>query len=302
MRVLVTGATGLLGQQLVGMLSQQGHEVTGLYHTGHNLVGDSCNASFRQCDIRRENELLDLLRRDHYCLDAIVHCAAITDVDRCEKDRDVAYRTNVLGTRHVLRCAEAFGARLIYVSTNTVFSGQHGNHAEDDIPNPSNFYSLTKLLAEEIVLTRRDSLIVRADILGIHPLRKQAINLVEWLVARINQNEDLSLFKDVMVNPISNITLAEILGILLTYTGDEQTFHVGSSDVASKAKIGRLIIDQFPKYTGKVQEISVDALGLAAKRPKETWLDTKKVVQKLQLNLPLIEKEIFRILQQTGVC
>jgi len=301
MHVLVTGATGLLGQQLVKTLSAKGHRVSGLYWAHPTYLVDQADVTYYRCDLRQEREVLSLFEQHEAHPEVIVHCAALTNVDRCEQDQSLAYAVNVLGTRHVLRASATVDARLIYVSTASVFSGQRGGYTEEDVPNPCNFYSLTKFLGEEITLTRHVNLVVRANILGIHPLRQETKNLAEWLIAMVRQNKDLKLFNDIKINPISNITLAEILAILLTYDGDQYILHVGSHDVVSKATVGRLVIEHFQGYSGQVQEVSIDELDLTAARPKEMWLDTRKVAQELHLQLPSVREEISRILCGVGL-
>lgn len=300
MHILITGASGLLGRRLAQTLSLQDHRITGLYCNHPTWVADRVNIAYYQCDLSREYELMTLFARHELRPEVIVHCAALTDVDRCEEDKILAYATNVLSTRHIFRASVRVDARLIYISTPSVFPGCRGGYAEDDVPSPSNFYSLTKLLGEEVVLSRPGSLIIRADILGIHPVRRQGKNLMEWLVRMVGQNNDLKLFYDVRTNPISDITLAEIIEALLSYDGEENIFHFGSSDIVSKADIGRLVIEYFQDYNGDVQEVSVESLGLTAARPKEMWLDTRKTVQELRLKLPTAQEEINRILHGAG--
>lgn len=76
--------------------------------------------------------------------DMIVHLAAYTDVLKAEKDHDLCYQTNVIGTRNMA----SLGIPMIYISTEYVFDGEKGNYLEDDYPNPQNFYAFTKLLGE----------------------------------------------------------------------------------------------------------------------------------------------------------
>lgn len=90
--------------------------------------------------------MLDITR-EIYCEEKpklIVHCAAFTDLVRAEKEKDLCYQVNVLGTRNLA----SLGIPMLYISTEYVFDGEKGNYAETDYPNPLNFYALTKLLGE----------------------------------------------------------------------------------------------------------------------------------------------------------
>ena len=93
--------------------------------------------------------------------DLIIHAAAYTDVAGGERERADAYRVNVLGTEHLVRAAK--GTRFVYISTEYVFDGQRGNYREDDIPNPVNYYALTKLLGELAVRQHPNTLIIRTS-------------------------------------------------------------------------------------------------------------------------------------------
>ncbi len=94
----------------------------------------------------------------------VVHCAAYTDVRAAESERERCWLVNVVGTRNVARAAREAGARLVHVSTDYVFFGDRGGYREDDVPGPvRNYYSLTKLVAEEVVRAQPDSLVVRTS-------------------------------------------------------------------------------------------------------------------------------------------
>lgn len=96
--------------------------------------------------------------------EVVIHAAAYTDVGRAERDRAACWSVNVEGTRHVARAANEVGAKLVHISTDYVFSGETGDYREDDTPGPVvNFYSLTKLVAEEAARAARRHLILRTS-------------------------------------------------------------------------------------------------------------------------------------------
>jgi dTDP-4-dehydrorhamnose reductase len=93
----------------------------------------------------------------------VLHLAAYTNVAKAELERNQCWRVNVDGTRNVARAAQQFGARMVHISSDYVFDGERGNYVETETPSPSNFYSLSKLVAEEASRQARDSLIVRTS-------------------------------------------------------------------------------------------------------------------------------------------
>lgn len=93
----------------------------------------------------------------------VLHLAAYTDVASAEQQKDLCWKVNVEGTRNVARAANQVGARMVHISSDYVFDGERGNYLESDTPNPSNYYSLTKVVAEEASRQARDVLIVRTS-------------------------------------------------------------------------------------------------------------------------------------------
>src|SRR6516225_2414911 len=139
MRVVITGAGGQLGQDLVRLFRHAGsrHEVNG-FRRDRLDVGD------RDAVL----QLMGALRPD-----VIVHAGAWTAVDACEADPDRAYRVNALGTRHVAQAARLTGAHVVYISTDYVFDGTATRpYREWDDPNPLSVYGRSKLAGEKEVL------------------------------------------------------------------------------------------------------------------------------------------------------
>jgi dTDP-4-dehydrorhamnose reductase len=136
-RVLVTGAGGRLGAELISVLQARGAAVTGVGRADFDLGGRE--AVHRAIERHRPR--------------AIFHAAAWTAVDACEDDPDVAYRVNALGTRNVCEAAAIVGSRVIYISTDHVFSGEKASpYDEFDDPAPRNVYGRSKLWGERYVL------------------------------------------------------------------------------------------------------------------------------------------------------
>ena len=145
--VLITGGTGSLGSELV------------------KLYPDSIHPSHIELDITNESAVVKLMAKAK--VDTLIHCAALTNIRRCEEDRKAAFVTNVEGTRNLVRALAKFqpDGMFVYVSTASVFYGDIGQYTELDVPYPKNFYSLTKLLGE-FAITESDLanyLIVRVN-------------------------------------------------------------------------------------------------------------------------------------------
>jgi dTDP-4-dehydrorhamnose reductase len=135
-RILVTGANGQLGSAIVSILQQQHLDVMG---TDRKIM-----------DITNQTQVFDVVKQVNP--DVIIHCAAYTAVDKAEEDKVNCYKVNVEGTRHLALVAKARNIEFIFFSTDYVFDGTKVDPYEvNDIPNPINYYGLTKYLGEEIV-------------------------------------------------------------------------------------------------------------------------------------------------------
>jgi len=276
--ILITGATGLLGSAVFKKLQRVGYAV--------------CDFSI---DIRDAAAMKNYTKK-HNNFDWIIHTAAITDVARCEKEQRLCYEVNVQGTRNIRNLAEKTGARLLYISTASVFSGDTGNYKETDLPYPKNFYNLSKLLGEQIVQEYPLGLILRINLIGIHPKGSRGLNFFEWLVDTIKSNKDIKLFNDIMINPLSNLTLAELISKLIKINPKKNILHFGSKNILSKADMGKLVIKFFKKYNGKAQFINTDEIANKTPGPKQMWLNVDYVQNKLGVKMPTLESEIKRIL------
>lgn len=139
MSILLTGGSGLLGQEL------------------HKHIEFLSPLRENGWDIKHDWKSIYAFRNRLNKVKLIVHCAAFTDLVRAEQEKELCYQTNVVGTRNIA----SLGIPLLYLSTEYVFDGTKGNYAEEDHPNPLNFYALTKLLGEYEARKAPRSVVVR---------------------------------------------------------------------------------------------------------------------------------------------
>ncbi|MEK7642696.1 MAG: SDR family oxidoreductase [Patescibacteria group bacterium] len=292
--VLVTGASGMLGLEVVRYFLGEGLNVTGLFHSNPKLIDKSIKHI--SCDIG-DTKSINSLAKKIPKLDLIVHCASMTGVDKCEKDKEGCFRANVIGTRNMVALAEKYKAKIIYISTGSVFSGEKGNYKEGDFLDPRNYYSFTKTLGEEAVLAYSKGIVVRATPIGIHASGRPQANFLEWMVDAIKSNKPLNFFTDVYINALSALTMAKFLFQLATKM-DRGVIHLGSKDRLSKADIGLMVVEAFKEYSGEVKLVSIDSMsGNFAFRPKEMWLNVG-YAKKLGLKMPNLKEEVKLIFKK----
>ncbi len=289
----------MLGLKLCGVLRRRGFYVIGSYHNDTGLLRDVDIFKKIRFDITSEKSV-EKLKKVFIRLDAIIHCAAMTEVNLCERNKKRCFAANVIGTKHVVDLASHFNAKLIYISTPMVFSGIRGNYTEQSRPKPLNYYSRTKLFGEREALKYNRSLVLRVNPIGIRPPGAHP-SFIQWFAWVVKKNQSFNLFSDVFINPLSTSTLSGVIAKLIK-DFRPGTLHLGSRDVVNKADIWKIVAARFPHFSGIVTESSVHitAAGKIARRPTKMWLSVKKAAR-LGMPCPLWRIEVIKVLQELGL-
>jgi dTDP-4-dehydrorhamnose reductase len=211
MRLLVTGAGGMLGQDVVRAAEADGDEVIALAR------GD--------LDVTDERAVAAALSDEQ--LDAVINCAAWTDVDGAESDPDGADAVNALGAANVANAAAQVGARLVHVSTDYVFDGdrsaEESPYVESDVPGPRSVYGASKLAGEEAVVAADGShAIVRSSwLFGVG-----GRNFVATMLALGAERDEVTVVTDQLGCPTATAHLAPALLALARDEDAQGLFHV----------------------------------------------------------------------------
>ena len=197
---------------------------------------------------------------------------------------------NVEATRRLASQTTRSGWRFVYISTDSVFDGARGDYSEDDVPAPVNVYARSKLAGEQAALAEApDALIIRTNFYGQN--RGAKLSLAEWLLDRLSAGTPIDGFDDVIFSPLFVNDLASFI-LKLTLAGQTGLFHLGASDHCSKYDFAMKIACAFQRDTSLVTHSSIQSLGLAAKRPLNTSLDTRKASRALGCRLPAVDEGI----------
>ncbi len=245
MKILVTGGAGYIGSTLVQELLSGGHEVTVLDSLmwGHHSLDEAFeHAGFRfvQGDVR-DALLVKALLQDQ---DAVVHLAALVGNSLCEKSQAAAAAVNVKGSQ-VIADALREDQLLIYASTGSVYGQSVGEACtEQTEPNPKGQYALTKLEAEKIFLSRRNTVVFRfATVFGVSPRQRLDLLVNQFVYEAISKGALLVMGKDY---PRSTVHIRDIAGAVRFAIDNHrlmrgQIFNVSSSEVVTKVQIAEQI-------------------------------------------------------------
>ncbi len=266
MKVLVTGAAGLLGSHFAAALSSDQHVIG---TDRHPWWGDQ-PVDFVEGDLLEPGFVPSLLAR--VGPDVLIHCAGLVNVDRCEQEPALAYAMNADLTARFARDL-APGALFVYITTDGVFRGDGSMATENTIPCPRTVYGRSKLHGEwDVQIVRREHLIIRSNFFGWSSGRKQSS--AEWLFAALTAGTPLTLFDDLFFTPIYVTHLVE--RVLSLVSGRHRgTFHVTGRDRVSKYQ--RALAERARLPTIPITIGSLDDAPLAAPRPKDISLNSDKL-------------------------
>jgi dTDP-4-dehydrorhamnose reductase len=293
--ILVTGASGLLGANLVMEARSRSKKVLALFNRNRVYFPDVKSV---QMDLLDTNKIKDLLLRYHPS--CIIHCAALTNVDWCEQHPSETLQFHKNVTRNIAQIADEIGSSMIYISTDSVFDGRRGNYSEKDRPNPQNVYAKTKLDGEFAVQKELERhLIIRTNIYGWNLQEKKSIG--EWMLDQFERNNPFLGFSDVICSPILVNDLSNIILDLI----EKETrglLHVGSNSPCSKYEFGKILAEVFSLNKDLIQPASIDSMHFIAQRPKNTGLTVSKVQEILMTNIPDVRSGLakFKKYRDTG--
>lgn len=280
MRVAVTGANGLLGGEAIAQLAGR-HEVLALGRGPCRLpAGPFAWTAADLGDGRTVGEALRAFRAE-----AVLHAGALTDVDGCERDPELAWRVNVGGTEQVARACRALGARLVAVSTDYVFDGERGPYSEDDVPNPRGAYARTKRCGEEAALLLAPDCAV-ARVAVVYAGRPGAkATFATQVVEKLSRGEPVRAFSDQLVSTTLAASGAARCLELLLETGYRGVLHASDATVLDRVELARRIARRFG-LAGEIVPVRTADAGLLAPRPLHGGLRVDRAAALLR-NRPL---------------
>ena len=278
MRIAVTGASGMLGTALIDEISNY----YDIFATSRSLGLAKKNITWNHFDLLDFKKLKNWLNKVNP--DVVIHCAAITDVDFCEKNPKIATLLHIQTTEIICGFCELGNKRMIYISTDSVFDGKKDRkYSETDIPNPLNIYSKTKYIAEKKVLSMNIGLVLRVNIVGLTKGKNNSFS--DWLLDGLISKKNLNLFDDVYFSPLHVNTLASVLKKIVS-NPIFGVYHCASNDYISKYEFGKKMAKIFDLPDSGIKKVSIDSMNFKALRPKNMALNIEKMSSSLEYDLP----------------
>jgi dTDP-4-dehydrorhamnose reductase len=287
MRLVVTGTGGMLGGNIARSWGVR-HEVRGL---DRNATWECKGDVLDLTDASRLDRRLEELEPD-----AIVHCAALTNVDYCEKHADAAAAVNVGVTRSLAEFSGRRRVPLIYVSTDAVFDGAKMKpYTEDDKVNPLNVYGRTKGDGELAVSESCDEfLIVRTNIFGWTRSRRKT-SFAEWVYENLANSRTIQMFTDIRYTPMYVGDFIDLLGLLME-SRRWGLYHLAGAEVCTKLEFGMLLQRCMAATTAIIEPASFTSRESAAPRSAYMALDSSKTARTLGVAIPGLDRGVERFL------
>ena len=264
MKFLVTGSAGLVGSQVVKDLTKQNHTVYSCYHDEKPSHGTSI-----QLDITDQDKIIQILQEIKP--DRIIHLAAMTDVDQCETQQELAILLNAKSTEILAKQAAKQNAFFVYVSTDYVFDGIKGMKKEDDSTNPLGFYGKSKLEGE-LTLNKLASswCIARTSTpFGIHHKKK---SFPLWVQESLEAKKEIPVLVDQFTSPTYVPNLSKMLIEVATrqITG---VIHLAGATRISRYELAELVADKLSLDKKFLIQTNTDEMNWKAQRPRDSSLD-----------------------------
>ena len=285
-KILITGAFGQLGTSLCKVLSNESILAAG------RVIISTKKYKCIELDITNQRKVAEIIR--NYKPDIIIHLAAMTDVDGCEKTPEIAFDVNVKATENLLT---SFTGKFIYISTDYVFDGEKGPYFEDDKVNPMSVYGKTKLYGENLVQQSDiDWVILRSNIIFSYSDRTKA-SFVNWVVDSLKKRQMITVVNDQWNNPTWTNDLAKVISKIIE-KDINGLYHYGGRDYLNRLEFAKMIASTFGLDGSLIKPITTSELNWLAQRPLKSGLYTNKIELDLGIEALPIQKALDEMVSQ----
>ena len=282
-KMLITGISGMLGGNLAHYF-RDWFQVAGVYHTNRVSIEGVSTIRADLADFEQTRKMIDSTKPE-----IVIHCASLTSIDDCESDQERANRANVQSTENLVNILKGSGARLVFISSDSVYDGENGNYKESDPAAPRNHYGRTKQLGEDALAQLPGSLALRTNIFGYNIRDKKS--LAESFLATLQQGGKIKGFTDAVFSSIYTFELARVIDIALQ-KNLSGLYNCGGRDSCSKHDFAVKLAELFGLDQSLISKSTLAEHGFKAPRGKNLSLDVSKLENALSYRLPTIDQSL----------
>jgi len=281
LRIMVTGAAGLLGLRLTTLLSEKFHVIAVTHQ--HEFPGNiSEELQAVKCDLTGRASVRRLVH--DFEPDVVINSAAMTDVDACEENQILANKANCDIVAHLIDAIKLDKTRFVQISTDYLFDGRNGPYPEEAVPNPLNVYGRTKLAAERLVREwNGESLIVRTSALFDSKNHGKA-NLFTAVHSRLRSGETVKVASDLYCNPIWTLNLSAAI-LETVEQGLTGIINIAGSEYLSRYDFALSVAHEYGFPQQLVQAVPLASLNRKAERPLKAGVDVTRASKLLHTGL-----------------
>lgn len=267
-KILITGSNGLLGQKLVNLISEISSFNVIATSKGSNRNNTAKNFKYHSLDITDTQGLIKLIDKEEPTY--VINCAAMTNVDQCETEKDLCDKINVKAVETLVACAKKKNFHLIHISTDFIFDGTKGPYTETDIPKPISYYGLSKLKSETSILKASIKFTILRTILvyGLVDNMTKG-NIVLFVKNALEQHKEVTMVDDQFRMPtlVDDLAQACLSAIQVPAYG---IYNVSSNKLLSIYEMALEIAATFNLDGSYIKRIKTSQLNQPAKRPERT--------------------------------
>ncbi len=280
-RVLVTGSNGLLGQKLLDLYltTKDAQLVATARGNNRYTEEEGYGYTYQQMDVTKQNEvMLNIIR---YCPTAVIHTAAMTNVDACEEDKEGCNQLNIEAVKYLVEACNQFDVHLIHLSTDFIFDGKDGPYTEEATPNPLSHYGESKLKAEEYIKANCNNWAIVRTILVYGIVNDMSrSNIALWVKNSLEQGKEINVVDDQFRMP----TLAEDLAkgcYLIEKQQAQGIYNISGKDYMSVYEIAQRAADFWNLDKSLIKRADSSSFTQPAQRPLATGFDLSKSIDTL---------------------
>jgi len=294
-RVLVVGSNGLLGQKVAELFLRASASAVSCASIEAAPVRTLHSVQYLTLDVTSRKDVRRVVAQCEP--EVIINCAAMTNVDACERERELAWKINVGGVEHLVEAAQRYRSKIVHISSDYVFDGTRGPYAEGDRPEPINYYGKTKLASENVLRTSAlPWVVIRTMVLyGYAEAVRPSFPL--WVIEQLTRGGTLKIVDDQLGNPTLVDDLA--FGVMKTVELEKQgLYHIAGRDILSRYEFARIVARVFGFPSEGIVPVKTADIAQQATRPLRSGLVTLKAEVELGIRPATAEEGLLVLKSQ----